>query len=139
MKYPSISSSILSFSFVAVSVVAAALLFSIVVSTTPAHASQGTLWLFFISLVLTATSVFTCVWHVIRKFALKRWNAHPKFSESIRQSFLLASLVCLCLFLHTLDLFQVWDAFPLFLAFLLVEFFFQAEKRPHASLTYDPS
>ena len=55
----------------------------------------------------------------------------------MRQAFLGSILITLSLFLHTLHLFQVWDALPLVLAFVLVEFFFQAEKKPQASMTYE--
>lgn|GEM_PF-3909631 len=139
MKYPSVSASVGGFIFAATSIIAAALLFSVAVSTTPDSASQGTHWLFFMSLLVTMTAIFSCIWHLFRKFALQHFNANPKFWVSVRQSFLFSGLVCLSLFLHTLSLFEIWDAFPLLLAFLLLEFFFQAEKRPHASITYDPS
>jgi hypothetical protein len=54
----------------------------------------------------------------------------------LRQAALTSFLIVSALFLNSINVFQVWDILPLLLAGILVEFFFQAEKKPHASLRH---
>ncbi len=137
MKFPALSSSVVWFVFIIISVIAGALLFSIVNAGSPSQASTLTLWAVFGSFTLVLTAGISLLWHMLRLLWSKRGLHVPKFLTSVRQSFLFSLLLTLSLFLNSLNLFQVWDALPLVIALILVEFFFQAEKRPHASLSYE--
>jgi len=57
--------------------------------------------------------------------------------SSIRQAALISIVILFSLFFNTLGILHLWDMIPLILAAVLIEFFFQAEKRPHAHLEYE--
>jgi hypothetical protein len=60
-----------------------------------------------------------------------------KWRVSFRQSFLISLLITTILSMRWYGIFSFWDAIPLTIATLLLEFFFQAEKRPLATIRHE--
>lgn len=124
------------FFILAIGIVSGAQLSSIILTTTPREAEPNDLWLFFISLYVCLTAIVTLLWYGVRHLRRQRINKPPLFS-SFRQAALLCLVFVLSLYFNTLGIFQFWDVIPLAIAAILIEFFFQAEKKPHATLTYE--
>lgn len=125
---------ILLFIIIALAIISTAQLSTILLSTSPYTASKATLWTFFISLYLTLTLWGSMVWFLIRRLIHRR--AHSLFT-AFRQVALVMMIIILGFFFNTLGIFTLWDIAPLILAAVLIEFFFQAEKKPRATLEYD--
>jgi hypothetical protein len=130
------ASPLMLFAVIAVGIIAGAQLVTIVAAVSPATASETELWVFFLSLFVTLTTSCTMIWYGIQKVLAKRRVHIPRFTRCLRQATLVASLITFTLFLNSINVFQIWDIFPLIVAGVLIEFFFQAEKRPHASLRH---
>jgi ABC-type nickel/cobalt efflux system permease component RcnA len=124
------------FIIVALAILSAAQLSSVTLTVSPRSATSAELWLFFVSLFVLLSTGIGLIWHAARRLRAKR-GGKPVLLTSIRQAGLLSLVVVLSLFFNTLGIFQFWDIIPLVLAAVLIEFFFQAEKKPHATLTYD--
>jgi hypothetical protein len=124
------------FIIIALAIISAAQLSSVMLTVSPLEARSTQLWTFFISLFLLLSSVLGLLWHGVRQLRFRR-GTKPLLSTSLRQSSLLSLITVLALFFNTLGIFQLWDIIPLALAAILIEFFFQAEKKPHATLSYD--
>ncbi len=132
---PSIPAPLAVFLLICLGIISITQLIAVVNDTSPVGASQATLWTFFISLFLSFGSLLVMVWHAIKRLFLTRRLPSASLLTSLRQSFLVSGLVTVCLFLNSLSLLHIWDVVPLAIAAVLVEFYFQAEKRPLASLT----
>ncbi len=126
------------FTVIAVGIVAGAELVTTVAAVTPAEASQADLWVFFLSLYALLSAASTLIWYTIQRVLSKRRVTTPSFFRCLRQAMLFTGLATFTLFLNSINVFQVWDIFPLIVAGILIEFFFQAEKRPHAHLRNVP-
>lgn len=125
------------FVILAVGIISAAQLVSALLTTSPYTASPADLRLFFVSLYLCLTVVLGFVLYGLRQLRARRTGALPLW-PSFRQAGLVSVVLVLSIFFNTLGIFQFWDVIPLALAAVLIEFFFQAEKKPHATITYDP-
>ncbi len=125
------------FILIALGIVSGAQLSSTLLTTSPYSAGRTELWLFFITLYICLTIVLGLIWYGIRHISLRR-GTRPALWPAIRQAALLSLVIVLSTFFHTLGIFQFWDIIPLALAAVLIEFFFQAEKKPHATLSYEP-
>ncbi|HSI20619.1 MAG TPA: hypothetical protein VLA04_02850 [Verrucomicrobiae bacterium] len=124
------------FFLLALGIISSAELTSIVLTLSPYKATPAELWLFFISLYCTSTIVLGFLWQGIR-FVRSHRASHPSLWTSLRQAGLLCLVIILSFFFNTLGIFQFWDVIPLIVAAILIEFFFQADKKPHATLSYD--
>lgn len=124
------------FLVLAVGIISGAQLSSLVLTISPYTARSTELWLFFVSLYLFATAVLSLLWYALRHVRGRRGTS-PSLGASIRQAALLTLVVVISLFFRTLGILQYWDIIPLLAAAILIEFFFQAEKKPHATLSYD--
>lgn len=137
MEHRTIQRSIVAFALAVIVIIASALIFGIVTSTPPADATSATLWTLFVSLWLWLSAIGGGVWHLVRRRFFLKGTRIPRAAASFRQAALAMGVFTLCLTLNYFGLFQIWDAVPLAIAALLVEFFFQAEKRPIANLKDD--
>jgi hypothetical protein len=124
------------FFVVTASIVSAAELLSVVLTVQPATATRVELWTFFISLFAALSTSVGLLLYAIRRYRQKR-SLHTALTSCLRQAALGSLVVVLILFFNTLGVLQVWDIVPLIAAAFLIEFFFQAEKVPRASLHYD--
>jgi hypothetical protein len=124
------------FVILAVGIISVAQLSSLLVSTSPYGATSSELWLFFISLFFCVTVLVGLVLYGFR-YLRQRRLVKPLLWPSFRQSALASLVITLSLFFNTLAIFQIWNIIPLIIAAVLIEFFFQADKKPHATLTYD--
>ena len=124
------------FAIVALAILSAAELSSVLLTVSPYSATSSELWLFFTSLFVLVSTTCGLLWYGVRHLKPRR-GARPSLTASIRQAALFSLIVTLSIFFNTLGIFQLWDVIPLALAAVLIEFFFQAEKKPHATLTYD--
>ncbi|CAN5197765.1 hypothetical protein BH11PAT4_BH11PAT4_7380 [soil metagenome] len=131
------ASPLMLFAVIAVGIIAGAQLVTIIAAVTPTSASETELWVFFISLFVALATSFTLMWYGMQKVQAKRRVHNPRFTRCMRQATLVAALITFTLFLNSINVFQIWDIFPLIVAGVLIEFFFQAEKRPHASLRHN--
>lgn len=127
------------FIVIVVGVLAFAQLITVSASVAPEQASKPELWLFFISMFFGLTTVFASLWHLLRRTLLRMRMRNVSFFVSYRQAALVAGVITFSFFLNSLHVFQLFDLIPLVLAVVLLEFFFQAEKTPHASIRHDPS
>ena len=124
------------FFVLAVAIISTAQLSTTVLSSSPYSASTDTLWSFYISAFISLSCILGLILYGIRV----RTNRLPQVRAlliSIRQSALLSLVILLSLFFNTLRILQLWNIVPLILAAILIEFFFQAEKRPQAHLEYE--
>ena len=131
------SSPLVYFGIIALGVVAAAQLFSVTASSVPLEASRAELWTFFISLWITLATGIAGIWHGLRITIFRRRMRSTGFLISYRQALLLAGVITITGFMNSLELLQAWDIIPLIIAAVLLEFFFQAQKVPHAHLHHD--
>jgi hypothetical protein len=125
---------ILLFIIIALAIVSAAQLSTLLISTSPYTATKATLWSFFISAYLALTFWGGLVWYIVRQLVHRRSNS---LLVALRQAALVSMIIVLSFFFNTLGIFTLWDVAPLAIAAILIEFFFQAEKKPHATLEYD--
>jgi hypothetical protein len=95
------------------------------------------LWIFFVTLYICLTILIGLALYSLR-FLKQRRTTRPTLWPSFRQAALVCLVLVISLFFHTLGIFHFWDIIPLLIAAFLIEFFFQADKKPHATITYDP-
>lgn len=125
------------FVLVAVGIICGAQLSSILLTVSPYGANSSELWLFFVTLYLCSTVILGLAWYGLRHIIRTRRTSKPALWPCFRQAGLLSLVASLSIFFHTLGIFQFWDIIPLIIAAILIEFFFQADKTPHATLSYD--
>jgi drug/metabolite transporter (DMT)-like permease len=124
------------FAVIAAGIVAGALLATTVASTSPQSAEKADFWVVFVALFVLLTSFGTLAWYFLQRILAKKLIHIPSFYRCLRQASLVAGIVTFTIFLNSINVFQIWDIFPLIVAGVLIEFFFQAEKQPHASLRH---
>lgn len=122
------------FIIIAIAIIGTAQLVSVLVSSSPFTAARSVLWAFFVSLYVSLTLWGGLLWYGIRRVWRRRSAA---LASSMRQSALVCMIIVLGLFFNTLGILTIWDVGPLAIAAILIEFFFQAEKKPQATLEYD--
>ena len=118
----------------AVAIISGAYLASTVTTNSPYEASSQLLWSFFITLFLFLAATLGIIWYIIRLRIFSK-RIPQVFMVSLRQATLLSLVITISIFFNTLGIFQTWDILPLCVAAILIEFFFQAEKKAHARLT----
>lgn len=116
----------LQFLLVCVAIISLAELGVLLTSVTPAHATAGQLWAFFVSLFLAFSLLLTPLWHGFKAFV---YRGLPVSSlVSWRQASLFSFVVILSFFFNSLKILSVWDVVPLSISMVLLELFFQADK-----------
>ncbi len=124
------------FLVIAAAIISSAQLISVVLSTSPYTASQSVLWEFYVSAFISSSCILGMIIHGIR-VRFNKVHLLSNLLTSLRQAALITTVILLSLFFNTLSILKLWDMIPLVLAAVLIEFFFQAEKRPHAHLEYE--
>jgi hypothetical protein len=124
------------FIILAVGIISTAQLTSLLLTVSPYTASSQSLWAFFITLYFSFTSIFSLVWYWVKR-TFGKLKHTVSFFACIRQVALVGLVLILAFFFSSLEIFQVWDIIPLVIAAVLIEFFFQADKKPHATLEYE--
>lgn len=99
----------------------------IVTSTSPRTASHTIILTFFISLFGFLTTSLAFLWYGLKRLVLARSKRIPLLA-TLRQAALFSLVITLTFFFSSLSVLTVWDIVPLFLATVLIEFFFQADK-----------
>lgn len=124
------------FIVLAIGIIGGAQLSSMLLTVSPLSASRAELWLFFITLYVCISILLGLILYGLR-YMRQRRTTKPLLWPSFRQAGLISLVVVLSTFFHTLGIFQLWNIIPLIIAAFLIEFFFQAEKKPHATISYD--
>lgn len=125
------------FVLLAIGIICGAQLSSMLLTVSPYTADRSELWLFFITFYISTSILLGLIWYGARHLRPRR-TARPLLWPSFRQAALVSLVLCLSIFFHTLGIFQLWNVIPLIIAAVLIEFFFQADKTPQATITYDP-
>ncbi len=118
-------------------VVAATQVVSIATTVVPNQASTAVLWTFFISLWVCTSIVCALAIHLGKRLTLQRHVLRRPFTISLRQGTLLAGVLVISRFFTFIHILSAWDIIPLIAAAILIEFFFQAEKKPIARISHE--
>ena len=115
------------FFIIAIAIISGSEFLVLYTSTSPINAGESTLWAFFISLFLFSTSILTLIWYLFKRQLVSKFTP-PSLFICLRQAGLLCLILTLTLLFQSLGILTIWDSLPLFIAAILLEFFFQAEK-----------
>jgi hypothetical protein len=121
---------------VAAGIISTAQFVSIIGSVSPIGASDSLLWNVFLSAFISFSCIFGIGLYALRR-KFRRMSGTVSLIRSVRQAALGSAVFLLSLFFNTLGILQTWEVIPLIIAAVLIEFFFQAEKRPHATIRYE--
>jgi uncharacterized metal-binding protein len=89
-------------------------------------------------LFVLLTCMLGLVWYAVKQLKPHRTTtSRPPLGPSVRQAGLVSLILVLLLSFNAFGILHFWNIVPLTIAAVLIEFFFQAEKRPHATLSYD--
>lgn len=116
------------FLLIAAGIISMAELFVILTTISPLETSTGVLWLFFICLFFSISTILSLLWHPLRSFIHHRQGL-PRWI-SVRQASLVSLVIVLIIFFKSLGILTLWDSVPLVFSIILIEFFFQADKIP---------
>lgn len=127
------------FIFVAIGIVSGANLALVVLSTSPYDAGQGVLWSFFLSFFAATSILLGMLWYGLRRFLNRNRRSVFSLVSCMRQAALASMILTLSLLFNSLGILRAWDILPLAFAAVLVEFFFQADKRRHLPTHHEQS
>lgn len=116
------------FVILVVGILSTAELSVIVMTVPPASADAQVLWVLFIALFLSLSCAFSLAWHSLKKIIHRSKTLSRLIS--LRQAALVAGMITVGAFLKSLGILSPWDLIPLIASAVLIEFFFEADKRP---------
>jgi hypothetical protein len=106
----------------------------IVATVRPEDATTAQLLMVAVSGVILIIAVVSPCIHLVKRRRTAAAAMSRTYLPKLRQATLIALAVVSMLSMRWYGIFSIWDAVPLILAALLLEFYFQAEKRPLATL-----
>ena len=113
---------------VAAAILSAAELAVMLMTVPPSSADSSVLWAFFGSAFVFLASFFSLVWHPLKSL-IHRSNSLSRL-VSTRQAALVSGIITVIVFLKSLSILSPWDLIPIIASAVLIEFFFEADKRP---------
>lgn len=100
----------------------------IVTSYSPETTSRAAFILLYVSIAGLGSTVLGTLIHLFKKIIGSRFFI-PNIWVSIRQGFFLSIIITVAILLNTLKILSVLEIVPIAIALILLEFFFQADKK----------
>lgn len=104
------------------------ILYYILTGFDPDQSPNNVFYLFYVTIIFFVTGLLSIIIYWLKVRIIKKNIIKQYLTSSIRQAFLISTVLIIFLILYTFGVLSYWDAIPIILAFFFLELFFQSEK-----------